>query len=226
MLPKRPVPNVDDPLAESTPQRRLWAAYLRRGYTRAQFARAIECTYNTLDAWDTEQRVPDLAKFARAAALVGYTVDELLHGHNGPRGAQAALDDSAVRALLDRLRASDEACTALAEHRTSPRGLYARFTAGGVTAFVRTYSERRARGATHEQARDSAVAEMAAHVAAVDARAAGVRAVGPAKQASVRERVRERLAASGVSVPEIEAGPAVTRPRRVTPAKPLRQRGH
>lgn len=70
-------------MSERTPERRLWAAYLRAGFNRASFARAIDMAYHTVDAWDRGAATPDLHHFARAAHVVGYTMDELYFGRGG-----------------------------------------------------------------------------------------------------------------------------------------------
>jgi hypothetical protein len=79
--PERPgPPDKDNPLAEPTPQRRLWAAYLARGFNRASFARALGAQYSSLDNWDIGATAMSLETFARAACLVQYTLDELVYG--------------------------------------------------------------------------------------------------------------------------------------------------
>lgn len=198
MPAKRNTPNIADPLSEPSPQRRLWAAYLRAGFTRAQFARLLEVQYHTLDAWDTESRMPDLVRFAKAAQLVGVSVDELLWGHGGMSAARGPVVESAlsvdgVRALLDQLRATASQCAALAEHRESIRGQYARLTPTYVRTFVAAYAAAVERGVTHPDARLSAATEAENAQANADAHARGVRAVPPERAATMAERVTRRL---------------------------------
>jgi transcriptional regulator with XRE-family HTH domain len=217
--PKRPQPNVSDPLSETSPQRRLWAAYLRRGFTRADFARALGVTYNTLDAWDTEARTPDLLKFDEAARLVGFTVDELLHGHGAARsgGAALALSDAAIRTALDQRRATPNECRALGEFRASPRGMFARITESYLTAFLRGYAHAAGAGVSHEEARARAVTEAERLLAVEDAQRAGVQAVAPGTSAV-------RALASHSKAGEAEIRPGL---RKQGPsAKTLRQRDH
>src|SRR5262252_7166341 len=76
----RPDPNKADPLSEATAGRRIWAGYLARGWTRADFARRMGVRYQTVDRWDTDQQVPGLDMLERAAELLGFTVHELVHG--------------------------------------------------------------------------------------------------------------------------------------------------
>lgn len=38
--------------------------------------------YQTVDRWDTDRAIPDLANLERAAELLGYTVHELTHGRS------------------------------------------------------------------------------------------------------------------------------------------------
>jgi hypothetical protein len=81
----RTLPNVLDPLSEPTIGRRLWAAYLRAGYTRASFSRALGVSYPTVDKWDIDRSIIDTVNLMEASQLVGYTMDELCFGRRTQR---------------------------------------------------------------------------------------------------------------------------------------------
>lgn len=192
----RQLPNVDDPLAEATPQRRLWGAYLRAGFTRADFARAVGVAYHTLDAWDTEAAMPDMLRFARAAELVGYTTDELIFGHGGmhaQRGvAEPVLTVESIRALLGQMSATPEQAQALAEHRASTRGEFSRFTQSFVRTFINHYALMRSSGFDHGEAKLRAMDAAENAQAAVDAHLRGVKPITDGG-AAFAERVQRRL---------------------------------
>jgi len=102
----RPDPNAADPLSEPTVNRRLHAAYLAKGWTRADFARHMGVKYQTVDRWDTGEFNPGLDTLFRAAELVGYTPTQLLHGRDGSASAREPVlndDDMTTeeRAALD-----------------------------------------------------------------------------------------------------------------------------
>jgi hypothetical protein len=143
--PPRPEPpDKNNPLGEPTPQRRLWAAYLARGFNRASFARALGAAYSSLDNWDTGITAMSLETFARAARLVHYSLDELVHGvpagPSVPAGhllgalpppaapaGEVELPMERRRALLTELGASgDERATFGAVHDVEPAAYYLR----------------------------------------------------------------------------------------------------
>lgn len=142
-------PNRNDPLSEPNIGRRLWAAYLRAGYTRSTFAAALgessaeqrPPTYATIVRWD-KGGSPDLATLARAAQLVGYTLDELFYGHQRPtvKRIEDNLTVDAIIALLDELGATSDQALALARWRQSPAGMYAKITRSYVTKFLEAHA--------------------------------------------------------------------------------------
>lgn len=214
----RQSPNQEDPLSEATPQRRLWAAYLRAGFTRADFSRAVGIAYHTLDAWDIEAAMPDLPRFAKAAELVGYTIDELMYGHGGmhaKRGVgEPALTTDGVRVLLDQIRATPEQAEALAEHRQSTRGTYARFTATYVRTFVHAFAFGRQHGLNPVDARIRAAESAENAQAAADAHSRGVDPVSPEKLSTLAQRIRTRFEPTAVSAPVRKKKRAAKAPRR------------
>jgi hypothetical protein len=78
-----PDPQTADPLSEPTPPRRLWSAYLRKGWNRKQWARKLGVQYSTAFNWDVKGATPDLKPFVRMCELVGYSPDEILFGQGG-----------------------------------------------------------------------------------------------------------------------------------------------
>jgi len=152
-----PEPNSADPLSEPTVNRRVWAAYLRAGYTsRADWARALGVArYQNTIEWDKETKGYDLATLARAADLVGYTIDELVHGHRpaAQRVVEPALvTDADLIDALNTLGATPEQREALAEWRLSPAGKFADVTLTYVRRFCAAYSNARRKGAEHASA--------------------------------------------------------------------------
>ena len=77
-------PNIDDPLSEPTRHRRVWAAYLARGFTRRQFAEELGTNYHTVNRWDAGAATISLDMLQRASELLKYTMDELCFGRRGP----------------------------------------------------------------------------------------------------------------------------------------------
>jgi transcriptional regulator with XRE-family HTH domain len=108
----RRAPNVADPLRESTPGRRVHAAYLAAGYTRAEFTRALGVSYVTVDNWDKGQTIR-LENLMRAAETLGYSMDELCYGHQPPprkrRGPKSRSGRPQPLAMVQALRAVEEA---------------------------------------------------------------------------------------------------------------------
>lgn len=91
---KRPDPNVANPLAESSVNRRLWAAYLAKGYTRQSWSTLLGVSYTTVDNWDTETSTPGLDFLIKAAPLVGYSLDELCFGRLASHATTSHVPDS------------------------------------------------------------------------------------------------------------------------------------
>jgi transcriptional regulator with XRE-family HTH domain len=96
----RPDPNVAAPLSESSPQRRLWAAYRAKGLDRAEYARQLGVAYQTVDRWDQEKSMPELDVFRKACEIVGYTPNQIL-GWAEPVPSVLAPDDELAPDELD-----------------------------------------------------------------------------------------------------------------------------
>lgn len=170
-------PNVDDPLSEPTFNRRVWAAYLRAGYTRKTWAKAMGTSYTHANNWDSGKKVHSLAYAERAARLTGYTVDQLLHGYGGTEGSEHSLSEREILTVLDELKASDEACRAWGKFRRSDAGVAQRSTRSYVVAFVQTYMTERAAKESEADAVRKAM-RMAANARAV----ADAAALGPVEE--------------------------------------------
>ena len=172
----RPSPNVADPLSEPTVGRRLWAAYLKAGYNRNQFAKALGKAYTTIDKWDTGVSTPTLGNLTAAAKLVDYSVEELVHGKAVERDKrlQPELDQQGILAVLLELNANGAQRAALGDHIKSDAGTFQRITRAYVTAFVTAYGELLAQGKPRAQAMEHAIIEADRARGLADAVARGV----------------------------------------------------
>jgi DNA-binding XRE family transcriptional regulator len=164
-VPKRSEPNRFDPLSETSPGRRLWAASLKAGYeTHASFARAIGIQQNTLYLVEADKTLLSLENFARACQLVGYSMEEIFFGR-GPKTKEQSLTRDQIVRLCDELDVSHTERAALARHLESPEGALQRLTRSYVVAFVEVYG-RAIRDKTPPE-----LAQRSAIVAADNARA-------------------------------------------------------
>lgn len=140
---KYDLPNANDPLSEPTLNRRLWASYLRAGYNRSSFARALGMNQSLIYEWDTGKRAPTLANFIKACELAGASMDEIAHGplgENRRRGPETPLSIEEVRQLLLELNATAEQIAALGEHGESSAGRLQPMTRTYVTRFISAYA--------------------------------------------------------------------------------------
>lgn len=175
-------PSTHDPLSEPTFNRRVWGAYLRVGYTRSSWSRALGASYSNAFAWDKGTKTPTLPTAARMSELVGYTLDELLYGHGGSvarRAAERSLTDAEIMGLLDELKAGDELCRAWGEYRSSPAGVAQRATRTYVTSFLQAYDSARAAKQSAKDARLVAMRAAANARAAADAHMAQLQPYAP-----------------------------------------------
>lgn len=150
-------PDIDDPLSEPTLNRRVWALYLRLGYTRASWARAMAVRYTVAHRWDVGEHVMAPVHLVRAAMLLRVSTDALLFGH-GERPEQAGLGEL-IRLTLTRLRATPDARAALGEHMASPAAQYLEPDATYIVRWVESYTAERARGTSTETATRTATSE-------------------------------------------------------------------
>lgn len=212
MARKYPEPDRLDPLSESALNRRVWAAYLHAGYDRTRFAAAMGVQYSLVSHWDTGRHAMSLAHFMRAAELVGFSMDELAHGHAATRagqGPEVALTQDAIRALLLAVNATTEQISALGEHQESAVGRLQPMTRTYVLRFIATYAARVADGKQHAQALKLAFIEAVNARAAIAAHDSGRRPLG-VNGATHGPSGRKRGAAT----------PARKKTARVTIAKP------
>lgn len=144
-------PNVADPLSEPTRHRRVWAAYLRAGLTRHDFADRLNTNYHTVCRWDTGAAAMNLDALERASRIVGYSMDELCFGHAGapapapatppPSRREVPLTDAEIRELFDRQHVPAATRAAFGEHTVSPAGRYQTFTAAYVEAWCAAHAQ-------------------------------------------------------------------------------------
>lgn len=153
-------PNAADPLSEPTLARRVWAAYLQRGYTRKTFAAAMETTYAVVHGWDhgAQSRGISLKKLQRASQLLGYSMDELCFGKQTAIGGEPVLTAREIVALVNSLRCDDDTRQAFKEHLQA-EGRYQEPTKIYVHVWISVYRQTRVRGGTKEQASAAALIE-------------------------------------------------------------------
>jgi hypothetical protein len=197
MAPKYPEPNRLDPLSEPTLNRRLWGAYLRVGFRRAEFARALDVRDNLIRNWDLGLNTISLPNLIRAALIVGYSIDELVHGAKGrPHEPESALDHAAIGGVLDDIAATPAQHAALVEHEDSIEGRYQRLTRTYVVRFVTAYQDGIALGKPHDVAMRNAIVQAHNARALVDASDSGRKPFAllptapPARERVYRKRVK------------------------------------
>lgn len=200
-------PNVSDPLSEPTLNRRLWAAYKALGMTRRDFARALDAGENLVTYWDTGKTTISLVYLIKAARVVGYSLDELVHGRSAEH--MRSLSAEQIRTLLDDAGASYAQRDALSElMRTQPaEPLSAAYVRGFLRSFARAARDqvqhdaalkRAQRGArnAHETALAKAQGLQPLDYAVLRDTSSGT-AKAPRKRAKVvARRPRERLPTS------------------------------
>lgn len=197
-----PEPNKDKPLAEPSLNRRLWAAYLHRGYTHADAARMLGIHYTGLHNIVTgKSGVPKLQTLILASQLFGFTLDELVFGHERPTGAEVELTRDGVKALLLKLGAHDDVIERLGDYTHSAAGHFQTFTRAWVEALNQDY-----RAAVDEDGLEPAKAFERAKGAAAKARAlaattAAKRIVTPIKDSA--ELAAMGRAADGANAPPV-----------------------
>jgi transcriptional regulator with XRE-family HTH domain len=159
-------PNVQDPLSEASLGRRLWAGYLRAGFTRMSFSRAMGVTYATIDRWDLGESTPDLLLLMKAAVLIKMSLDDLCFGREHPahNERERTLERTDVIATLDQLEASSEARAAFGRFWRSPEGELQRVTRTYLTTFVRALQAQ-----SQRDGRDGAMSRDAIRRAAIEA---------------------------------------------------------
>jgi DNA-binding XRE family transcriptional regulator len=168
-------PNREDPLSETTPGRRLWAASLAAGYeTRTSFARAIGIQHNTLSLVESDRTLLSLENFAMACQLVGYSMEEIFFGR-APRRREPHLSAEGIVVLCEELGAEAAERHAFKRFLDSPEGALQRLTRAYVTAFMEAHKSAQESGATPEAALRKAIVAADNARATADALAAGVK---------------------------------------------------
>lgn len=196
MTPRtRPAPNVADPLSESTPGRRVHAAYLLAGFSRAEFQRELGVSYVTVDNWDKGGAIK-LENLLHAAATLGYTMDQLCYGHHPPprKHLEPELSRDEIKLLLVELGATLEQTDALGAHELSAAGRFQRFTRTYVATYIAVYASALSDGRDPAAASDLAKQQAAQARAQVEAAARGLTKTAPSDEtlraAGKRSRVK------------------------------------
>lgn len=188
----RTEPNRDDPLSEPTVNRRIWAAYLQRGFNRSTWANALGMSYPSVDQIDIGKVTPKLETLIKMRRLLGtYSLDELAFGRDAPaRSSNAELSDAQVRALLVELGAEVETADALGQHVASPSGRFMPLTRAYVSAFAQAFEAARAEQLDPRASIDLAKRTAINAQANAEAIEQGVRPVGRSQLAAApRERI-------------------------------------
>lgn len=184
----RPDPNIADPLSETSVQRRIWASYRKRGFTRFSFAAELNVPYSTVDNWDNGKSLPSLPLLMRVSELLEVPINNLCYGHRGGPGdgREAELTQSAVKELLAELGATKEARAAYAAHETSDAGRYQERTRSYIIAWFGAYDAARKNKASHDEAAAEAVTQAMAARSLSGALASGGQRIS-------REELRDAL---------------------------------
>lgn len=177
-------PTSLDWISEPTLNRRVWALYLARGYTRSSWSRAMGVSISIATRWDGGSVGMSVANLAYAAQTLGVTTDELIFGREGrPAADDGGADHGLVRLVLDRVDASPHTRAAFADH-VATTGRYQLITQAYVERWVSAYDAELDGGATPERAARLAFAE------AINARAVVSASVPPPALATVAPRPR------------------------------------
>lgn len=81
-----------EPLDETTLGRRIWALYVRAGYSRSAFASVLGVAYTSVDNWVQDQGLPSVAMLARLALMFRVSADDLIWGRGKREEAQEDFD--------------------------------------------------------------------------------------------------------------------------------------
>jgi transcriptional regulator with XRE-family HTH domain len=218
-MPAAPV--TDFPLREATLQRRIWALYLSKGFTRASFARLLGLGYTVIVNWDNETHTPRLKELTDIAIKLDVSLDLLVFGEQGrpppPPLSQGPHDHEAILRALDRVNASEVARAAFGEHSASPAGRYQRITAAYAERYARCVDAHLADGVSLKKAMEYAFAE------AVNARALASAVARRSNRASEsKQRSDESTGASDAA--ELPTKTALVTAKPARPARAKRNR--
>lgn len=150
-------PTGDNPLAEPTPQRRLWALRIAKGLSRYRFAKLLDVSYSTVDQWDLGA-MPGVDHIAKAAHIFNVSTDDIIYGADGrkQRGPDPALTDAEITQVLEELKVPPEPRSALGEYLNSPAARFQTISRLFVIGFVQTYTAARDAGASRSEALEDA----------------------------------------------------------------------
>lgn len=171
-------PTAADPVSEPTINLRIWGLYLRAGYTRATFSRALGAGYQLVSAWDTGRAMPSLAYIAKIATLLSVSTDSIIFG----RAAHGAVDHALVVQTLDAIGATPATREAVRLHMASERVRYQRpdlINGPYVVRYAQVYAREVANGTAPALADDRAFTEAVNAGATADAAVNGATVPSP-----------------------------------------------
>lgn len=192
-------PTGDNPLAEPTPQRRLWALRIAKGFSRYKFAKLMGVSYSTVDQWDLGS-MPSVEHIAKAAHTFNVSTDDIIYGAEGrkQRGTDPALSDAEITHVLEELKVPHEPRSALGEYLGSHAARFQTITRLFVIGFVQTYTAAREAGASPSEAREEAADGGFSMQARAQAVSTGGRVVTTAElRADARESTQDHGAIDG-----------------------------
>ncbi len=108
--------------SQQTLGRRLRETRRARGLTQGQLAVRLHVTRQAVSRWEVGQTVPDVANLARAAEVLGCTVDGLLGNESAPLCAEASVTPSGDGGApgADAMAAPAETCREAREPKETP----------------------------------------------------------------------------------------------------------
>lgn len=86
-----------EPLAGSTVGQRIRSAYLRAGFNRSSFARAIDKSYGTVIAWENGKSFPRRTSLELIAEVTGFPYEAFI---SGPSPSQSAAAEHALNSFI------------------------------------------------------------------------------------------------------------------------------
>jgi transcriptional regulator with XRE-family HTH domain len=101
-------------MSESTLGRRIWALFMREGYTKGAFAAVLGVSYGAVDNWTLGHTLPSIPTLMRIALIFEESLEDLCFGSEGRERYRAGLELPSV------LTGADVAAW-LAERKATPR---------------------------------------------------------------------------------------------------------
>lgn len=142
--------------SEPTIGRRIRSVYLRKGYNRNTFAKALDVHYTTLDAWERGTQIPRRENVALAAELLGVPEAEL-YGYVEPMPEYAAYKEWAASPEGQFAKPEIKTYMAMQRWPKEPTALTYHYMFHALLAQVSPENAARA-AETTEQARENGIA--------------------------------------------------------------------